>query len=156
MTYKESKEFKDILEKSENRSSSICEKIMNEYRDWEVDNTLIKSRQDVHFEKLLILEGIILDIKSTCEWAKILKEHFRSEIENLELMLKKSILDTELIDWKSNRLEWLGVSLSCKSFTHNDLQKHRARIYRNFYHAMNALIDEEKPKEPIDTEVYES
>ena len=129
---------------------------MGQYREGTVDNTTTKSRQDVHFEKMSILEWVIEDIKSKSEGATALKRFLEENVKNLELTIKKSILDVEMIDKDSQALEWLGVSLSCETITANDLQKHRARTYSQLEPTMDFLIAGEEKQEPIDTAVYES
>lgn len=88
-TYKESKEFKDLLAKTKNRIENIELEIDAIYENSEQDNNLTKNEFDVKDQWVKDLNWILWEIKSPK--AKELQDFYQYRLENARLFLYQPI-----------------------------------------------------------------
>lgn len=143
--YKESKEFKNIIKQCKNREENTAGKILDIYRDWVPANSTncIYSNHDMNANRMAFTIKRLEEIKSTSEWAKLLKEELLSEIDRTEKFLTLWIRDQ------------YGITNSSQIFDSIDLLRGKVQDNRYFQNQLDWMISALEKEEEKEDPVYE-
>lgn len=151
--YKESEEFKTIVDKCRNRCDDFWEKILAIYDNNEIEEyKVLYSKHDFNnFRKLFNID-ILEQIKDNWEGAKCVIEFLNDENNSISETLIKGILDTDLmwINW-----DGLGTPLSNPIYDEVDLLRFKRRLNSWFPTLIDTLIWQEEKWEKVDNDVYD-
>jgi len=154
--YKESDEFKKILKKCENRETGLCDKIVEAFDSWDIDNEALHSKHDFNNLRRLFNSERLSEVTDTGDGAKAVSEYLTDEVKSIEETLIKWILDTDLMWLQADDSIGFSTPLSNSIYTNIDLLRFKRRLNSWFLLLMDTLIAQEEKQDAVETQTLTS
>lgn len=142
-TYRDSKEFQDIIEVCKNKKDNIEQMIDTAFIEWEVDNEAKKSTHDLEFQRKLFFVDILERVQDKSVWAALLREDIQKDIDGITQFLRVRIKNE------------YGIAYSNPVYTDLDMLRYQAADNHFMMVRVDDLMEElKKPKKEKDDSVY--